>query len=94
MADLFLDRVAELAGLTARRLKEHKIVLHALGLIDESSALDDLIRQHELVVFECAEHTDPGIDLNELYRKATGETPMPEPDRPIDTSYSFPPKPE
>lgn len=61
MADIFLDRVARLAGLTVRRLREHQRALRSAGLVDDADDLEKLIREHEVVVFDCGEQTDVGM---------------------------------
>lgn len=60
MADRFLDRVAETAGLTVRRLREHQAVLYRIGLTAEARDLEALIREQEDIVFSCSEITDVG----------------------------------
>lgn len=57
VADRFINRVAELSGLTVRRLKEHQLALYQVGLTAEAADLERLIREHEEVAVDCMEDT-------------------------------------
>jgi len=57
VTDRFASRVAELAGLTVRRLRETQEKLRECGLDSEAASLEALIREHAEVACDCFEDT-------------------------------------
>ena len=70
VVDRFVERVAEVAGQTVRRLREHQRLLFEIGLTAEAQDLEQVIRAHEAIVFDCAEDTMPGSE------RPTAENPV------------------
>lgn len=77
MADLFLDRIAQLAGKTSRTLKQVAEDLEGLGLASHASTLKQISSLHEKIAYDCMAETQPiamkRYDLRERMIKTIDE---------------------